>query len=82
MPIRQLMPIRHTIRYFAVASVLVLGASGVAKAECAAFPKVPWWSNLSHQSVVRYVDERYSGDWATYTAKWERQLVRGCPGRC
>ena len=26
MPIRQLMPTRHTIRYFAVASVLVLGA--------------------------------------------------------
>jgi len=70
------MPIRHTIRYFAVASILVLGASGVAKAECEAFPKVTWWSNLSHQSVVRYVDERYSGDWATYTAKWERQLVK------
>ena len=69
------MPIRHAIRYFAVASALIFGVSGAAKAECQAFPKVSWWSNLSHQSVARYVDEKYGGNWATYTGKWERQLT-------
>ena len=66
---------RHAIRIFAAAGALVFGVSGVAKAECQTFPKVPWWSNLSHQSVVRYVNDRHGGDWATYTDKWERQLA-------
>jgi hypothetical protein len=67
---------RHFIRHIAAAVALVFGVSGAAKAECQAFPKVPWWSNLSHGSVVRYVDERHGGDWAAYIAKWDRQSAK------
>ena len=50
------------------------GPSLAATDDCAAFPKVPWWGNLSHQSIGQLVEKRYGGDWTAYIRIWERNL--------
>ncbi len=45
-----------------------------AAGQCAAFPRVPWWNNLTHDKVKRYVVLKHDGDWTSYLDKWERQL--------
>ena len=35
---------------------------------CPKFPDVSWWGNIGHQSVMRYVDRKYGGDWKPYIA--------------
>ncbi len=47
-----------------------------AVGDCAPFPSVRWWGELSHQSVIRYVKARHEGDWAPYIGKWENQLAK------
>lgn len=64
------------------ASIIVLGVIGggimpsAAFAECPDFPTVPWWGEVSHDSVKSYVARKYDGDWSPYVKKWERQLSR------
>ncbi len=41
---------------------------------CGDIPKVPWWGNASHGSITAYVNNRNSGNWKEYIAKWNGQL--------
>ena len=54
----------------------VAGVSGISRAEFPAYPKVAWWSNLSHDSTIRLVEKKHDGDWETYLEKWDSQLVK------
>jgi len=47
-----------------------------SKESCGEIPKVPWWPNVSHESIIAYVNNKYDGDWDGYIAKWERQLSK------
>jgi hypothetical protein len=54
-----------------------IGLSGTAHAgECANYPTVAWWGNLTHEKVVVYVGTRLEGDWNAYTEKWDRQVKK------
>lgn len=43
---------------------------------CGDIPKVPWWGNVSHDSITAYVNNKNDGDWDGYISKWERQLSK------
>lgn len=43
---------------------------------CDAIPKVPWWGNASHSSIIAYVNDKNSGNWEAYTDKWIKQLLK------
>lgn len=45
-------------------------------ASCGELPKVEWWGNASHASIIAYVNTKAGGDWENYIAKWERQLTK------
>jgi len=49
---------------------------GTAAAQCAPFPRVPWWGSLTHESVAEYVDKRYGGEWDPYIASWQGKLQK------
>ena len=38
-------------------------------AECAAFPKLSFWGDLSHDNVRRQVENKFDGDWEAYVDK-------------
>ena len=38
-------------------------------ASCPDLPKVTWWKT-NHEKIVKYVDQRYNGDWESYLTKW------------
>ncbi|NQV83704.1 MAG: cytochrome c4 [Rhodospirillales bacterium] len=62
-----------------LAAVVLFGSVGAGHAaanECTPFPKVPWWGELSHQSVGQLVKRRHDGDWAAYIRLWERNLSK------
>ena len=59
-----------------VAAIVVLGSAGPSLANCASFPKVPWWNNLNHESVHKYVSVKHGGDWNGYIKKWEDQYEK------
>lgn len=40
---------------------------------CDPFPRVSWWGELTHETVIRYVNSKNDGDWDAYIAKWESQ---------
>lgn len=66
-------------RHLAIGSAtlaVAMAFAGMAKAECAPFPKVQWWSNLSHASVKKYVEKKRKGDWYAYLDKWENQFKK------
>jgi len=65
------------------AVVLVLAYPAAAETGCAAFPKVSFWGTLTHESVIKLVDDSYVGAWGTYVAQLERQLktLREIQGR-
>lgn len=67
---------RHSVKIFAAAGTLVIGLAGSAKADCQAFPDVPWWNNLTHDRVTSYVNRKHDGEWADYVDKWENQLEK------
>jgi len=46
------------------------------RAECPAFPNVPWWQGISHASVARQVESRYGGDWSVVIGAWRKQLSK------
>lgn len=54
----------------------IAGFAGPAGAACPPFPDVPWWQNLSHKKVIRYVERKYDGKWVPYVAKWDKQLEK------
>lgn len=54
----------------------IAGFAGPAGAVCPEFPDVPWWQNLSHEKVIRYVELKHDGKWAPYVAKWDRQIEK------
>lgn len=58
------------------AAAVIAGFAGPAAAVCPPFPNVPWWKNLSHEKVVRYVERKHGGEWDSYVAKWDRQLKK------
>ncbi len=59
----------------ALAALVVATASPAnAKATCDAFPQVWWWGELDHGKVIRTVNRRYGGNWATYLVKLEKRL--------
>ncbi len=66
------------VRFMPFAALLVafLAFSGVAKAECGDFPKVPWWGNLTHGKTTHYVESKHGGQWAAYVKKWEKQHAK------
>jgi CheY-like chemotaxis protein len=43
---------------------------------CGDIPKVRWWGNASHESIITYVNNNNDGDWDVYITKWERQLLK------
>ena len=54
-----------------------IGFSGTAYAgDCANYPTVAWWGNLTHEKVVFYVDTQLDGDWNAYTKKWDGQVKK------
>ncbi|MEO5338260.1 MAG: hypothetical protein H7841_15410 [Magnetospirillum sp. WYHS-4] len=61
----------------------LMAGPGAAKAECPAYPQVPWWENLTHDNTRRYVAMAHDGDWKVYLAKWRFQLadLEGIYGR-
>ena len=56
--------------------LLAAAAIPAGAVECDPFPKVAWWGNLTHESVIKYVTNRHSGDWNPYIQKWETQSGR------
>lgn len=38
-------------------------------ADCAPFPKLDLWGDLSHDSVQRYVEDKFDGDWDAYVER-------------
>ena len=58
-----------------IVSAALAAVPGAALAECASYPEVSWWGNMSHNKAIRYVDNKHDGNWAPYMAKWQRQLA-------
>lgn len=43
---------------------------------CGAVPEVPWWGNVTHDYIGRYVADKHGGNWEEYTAKWDQQRLK------
>ncbi|NQV55658.1 MAG: c-type cytochrome [Rhodospirillales bacterium] len=59
-----------------LAAVFAFSPPSAGAAECEAFPTVRWWGAITHDSITKYVDRRYNGDFAPYIDMWEKQLNR------
>lgn len=60
-----------------ISTFLVLGLTPEkADAECAPFPEVAWWGELTHEGIKGYVQQKHGGDWAGYMDKWARQASK------
>lgn len=46
-----------------VAAGLALPAAAAETRTCPAFPYVPWWGEMTHESVTKAVNTQYRGDW-------------------
>ncbi len=61
-------------------AVIIIGAfaggNSYAQTACPSFPQVPWWTGLSHESVAAIVEDKFGGDWDSYTKAWEHQLKK------
>ena len=47
-------------------TALIVGLSAAAAQSpksCAPFPHVPWWGDMTHETVRNTVRDRYAGDW-------------------
>ena len=64
---------KKTIWSVCIALAFIVMAAPPARAECDAFPKVPWWGNLNHVTVESYVTRKYDGNWKLYLTKWSKQ---------
>lgn len=42
--------------------------------KCEPIPNVTWWKFRSHDTVTRYVNRRYKGNWSAYIENWDRRL--------
>ncbi len=70
----------YTTRRFRLSIVFILSfllginsVSHSAKAQCASIPQSKWSKALSHESVIRYVEQKYQGHWTPYIEKLEKQ---------
>ncbi len=54
-----------------LAGGVVLAASAAA-GDCPDLPTVPWWKNLSHESLRRVVAKKHHGDWNAYIEFWKK----------
>jgi CheY-like chemotaxis protein len=50
--------------------------TGALSQLCEELPKVPWWGSASHDSIIRYVNNKNNGNWGAYIDKWEGQLEK------
>jgi len=61
-------------------AIIIIGAfaqgNSYAQTACPAFPQVPWWTGLSHESVAALVEDKFHGDWYIYARAWEGQLKK------
>jgi hypothetical protein len=53
----------------AMAPALLFSGPASAASDCAKFPKVDIWGDMSHQSVTRYVERKLDGDWDAYAER-------------
>jgi len=60
----------------AAAPVLSFSGPALAASDCAKFPKVAIWGDISHRSVTRYVDRKLEGDWVAYTERLDKIATR------
>lgn len=67
---------------------LSFAVSGKAMAECAPYPKIAIWNELTHEFARRLVNQKYDGDWDAYLVnleRYERKLKgihsKGLPAR-
>ena len=68
---------RKSISYITLGLAVTLALTAIPEkpahaAVCSDLPQVEWWGNLSHESTVKYVNKRYTGNWILYVAKWRR----------
>ena len=50
--------------------------TNAARADCDAFPKVPWWGTLDHDKVASFVSRKHEGNWKPYLKKWSKQASK------
>jgi hypothetical protein len=65
---------KKTIWSFSLAFIIVVMAASSAQAECDAFPRVPWWGDLSHVATKAFVARKHEGNWSPYVKKWLKQV--------
>lgn len=44
------------------------------QSQCPQMPTVSWWSNSTHEKLIRYVNRKHGGDWSPYIAYWEKHM--------
>jgi hypothetical protein len=64
--------IRSAIAVLGVAAALPFAAADADASQCEPFPNVSLWSDLTHDSVSRYVANELDGDWNGFIATLER----------
>lgn len=64
--------IRSTVFALGTAAVATFAAADARAAQCEPFPNVSLWGELTHDSVTRYVETAYNGDWTPFVQKLER----------
>ncbi len=68
------MKTKKTILSFSLALAFFVLTASSARANCEAFPKVPWWGNLNHVTAETFVARKFKGDWNPYVSKWSNQV--------
>ena len=68
------MKTKKTILSFSLALAFIILTASSARANCEAFPKVPWWGDLNHVTAETFVARKFKGDWNSYVSKWSNQV--------
>jgi hypothetical protein len=50
------------------------GSGEEIKYTCPKIPEVEWWGDITHESMVAYVEKRLSGNWRPYIAKLDEEM--------
>ena len=54
-------------------AVMVYSFPGFAQTECPSFPKIKFWSDMTHESVRQHVEDKLGGDWIGYLNQLQHQ---------